>query len=435
LGNESESIKKITDALSATGLDKNDFKIDVISPNDFSKGARSGTFNTYVVTAKKDITLDNDQIIKKNSQAHIVSNVTEGKSSIAAKSVTPGAFGMNGKTFKTAEDIIKQVQPYLDSMPNKELGKALSLLMEDIKNLSGPNVDDVSEMKDYNKTITLSQKTQKALSQVLPGDLAVIGKDFGEVLGAILLAKEINLKVGVNFPKGNQPLLDFSVDGYGISSKYKSGAAATLTNPIQKLDPEQLTTKDQTTLYTNLFNAFKLGVSDSYLSLAKVYAKDVIGALAYVMETNEKNITTQSINDYIMNLIGSSKIPTQSNPKLDKKIEENFGAFFTAAKSKPSLPIKWPSLAKDRQVYGIVMGPLSAAVARKLNEDPKSTKALKEIISKVEIKQLYFDFNLKSNAMVFKLKSFADPKASFSFTPANISVYNPDNGKMGFKMK
>jgi hypothetical protein len=53
----------------------------------------------------------------------------------------------------------------------------------------------------------------------------------------------------------------------------------------------------------------------------------------------------------------------------------------------------------------------------------------------MEVKQLYMDVSIKSNVITFKLKSFSDPNANFEFTPSNISVYNPDNGKMGFKMK
>jgi len=248
-----------------------------------------------------------------------------------------------------------------------------------------------------------------------------------------LMAKEIKLKEGVTFPKGNEPLVDFYVDGYGISSKYKTGAAATLTNLIQQLDPAQLTTKEEKQLYKEFSEAFKLGVSDSYLKLAKKFAPQEVGALAYILGIPEKNLTTQAINDHITQLI-PNKGPKDTDPKLDKKIEDEFQYFFTATKSKPSFPIKWGSLTKNK-LYGLVMGPLAAAVAKKLNSNPEYIKALKEMVGKVEIKQLYLDFDLKSNSMSFKLKSFADANAQFSFTPANISVYNPDNGKMGFKMK
>jgi hypothetical protein len=70
-----------------------------------------------------------------------------------------------------------------------------------------------------------------------------------------------------------------------------------------------------------------------------------------------------------------------------------------------------------------------------MNADADYSKGLKQIIGKIEIKQLYLDFDLGSSSAIFKLKSFSDPNASFSFVPSNVSVNNPDNGNLGFKMK
>jgi hypothetical protein len=423
LGDQKNAIENIKKSLGGK------VDVSVVPPGERSKGSQSDTFETYKFVLKSNL-----ESIPKGTTLYIVNQTREGKSTIAAKSLTPGAFGMNGKTYKNSKAIINSVQSGLNSMPNKQLANALTLLLKDVDNTKTQKVGNISQVKDYSKSIPLSKDTQKALTFVLPGDLDMVGKDFGEILGAVLMAKEINLQEGVYFPKGNEPLTDFYVDGYGISSKYKKGAAATLSRVVEELDPKNLTTKEQKEFYKTFTEAFKLGVSDSYLKLARKYAPAQLGALAFTMGIPENEITVQAINDYVVELL-PKKVPNQADPKLDKKIEQEFQQFFASTKSKPSLPIKWGSLAKNKNYYGIVMAPLSAAVAKKLNEDPKYTKVLKEIIGKVEIKQLYLDFNLKSNSMAFKLKSFADPNASFSFTPANISVYNPDNGKMGFKMK
>ena len=103
-----------------------------------------------------------------------------------------------------------------------------------------------------------------------------------------------------------------------------------------------------------------------------------------------------------------SKI-TDKNPKLDKLIKEKFGIFFTKADSLPAFPIKWGSFEKNKY-YGIIISPLASSVAKKLNKDQKYKDALKGIVGKVEIKQLYLDFNLKSNTMSFKIKSFTYSK-------------------------
>lgn len=421
LGSDEEATDKIKSIFDGN------VRINVVPPGETSEGSQSGTYDTYKVILTKNV-----QNIPKGTTLYVVNQTRQGKSSIAAKSLTPSAFGMTGVTYKNPGSIINNVQKSLNSMQNKELANALKLMMRDLKKSKSNKVSSVSEIKEYSKKVSLAKDTQDALSTILPGDLAIVGKDFGEILGAILMAKEINIKKGITFPGGNQPLVDFYVDGYGISSKYKTGAAATLTKLIDEIKREQLTTEAQKTLYDTLYGSLKLGVSDSYLDLAKKLNTPALDALAKVMKVDKNSITINGINEYILKLLGS-KIPTEKNSNIDNKIDNALKPFFLAAGSSPSYPIKWGSLSKN--LYGIVMGPMSAAVAKDLNSKPEYITALKEMIAKVEIKQLYLDFDLKSNSMMFKLKSFADPSATFSFTPSNISVYNPDNGKMGFKMK
>jgi hypothetical protein len=429
IGGESEAIEAITKALDSIKIGKKDYEINVIPPNEFSKGSRSGTFNTYKVTLLKDLGAN-----KKGSEIFIVSTVKEGKSTIRGKSLTPGAFGLEGKLFKNSDAIVKSVDSTLSSMPNKELAKALSLLVRDVNGVKSQKADNISEVKNYSKSIPLSKDTQKALSVILPGDIDKIGVDFGEILGAILMGKEVKLEKGIFFPQeSNAALTDFFIDGYGISSKYKKGASATLTKIISDVDPENLTTKEEKSFYKNFSSAFQSGVAESYLKLAKKYNPEEMGRLAYIMGVNEKDITIQSINDYIIQLL-NGKIPNDKNPKADKKIEQDLAQFFAVTKSKPAFPINWGNFKKGKY-YGLIISPLAAAVAKKLNSDTKYTEALKGIVGKVEVKQLYLDFNLKSNSMSFKLKSFADPSSTFTFTPTNMSAYNPDNGKMGFTLK
>ena len=65
-----------------------------------------------------------------------------------------------------------------------------------------------------------SKTTTSLLSSISTQDKNTIGKDFGEILGGIFLGKHVGIKKGLDFPKGNEPLVDFYIDGYKISSKY-----------------------------------------------------------------------------------------------------------------------------------------------------------------------------------------------------------------------
>jgi hypothetical protein len=435
IGDETEAKNTITKALLDTGITKDEFSIDAKDPNDFKSGSRSGKFYTYVVTAKKDIELDNGQVIKKGSQAHVVSNVVAGKSTIAGKAFTPTTLGLSDQTFKGGNAIVKAVESKISGLKDKNLQKALSLLMNDVASEAGSKFSSVSEIKDYSKNIKLSPNTQATLKSILPADLDTIGKDFGEILGAILMGNEVKLQKGVYFPGGNEPLIDFYVDGYGISSKYKGGAAATLTKVVESVKPDQLTTANQKKLYEFLTEAFKNSpVSSSYLYMAKKLKNPALTLLAKNMKVAPESITLQTINGYVLSIIGG-KPPKDKDPNADAKIKKALGSFFAEAGASPSFPINWGKLSNKKIYYGIVMSPLAYAVAKQMNEDKSLSSGLKDLISKAEIKQLYLDFNLGKSTASFKLRSFADPTATFSFTPSNMSVNNPNNGNMGFKMK
>lgn len=424
-----EAKKAMEEAAKFLNLGKN-YSLDIIAPNQFTKGSRSGKFKTYVLTITKD-----QGEFKKGMQAHIVSNVKEGKSTIAGKSFTPGNLGLTDKTFKNGTAIVKEISPTVKSKGGDELGNALILLMNDVAAQSKKKFSDISQVKDYTQTIKLSDQTKKALSSILPADLDTIGKDFGEVLGAISIGNQVGLESGVRFPGGNEPLVDFYVDDYGISSKYKQGAAATLTKIIDQIDPKTLKSKSEKKLYNLVQPAFrgKL-VSDNYLTMAKELELPELDLIANLAN---KSVEELSINDLdqVIRKILKNKIPNAEDPNADKLIKAKLDPFFKAAGTYPSFPINWGKLTNKKTLYGIITSPLAYSVARTMNKDTDYTKGLKEIIGKIEIKQLYLDFDLGKNVATFHLKSFSDPNANFSFVPSNISVNNPNNGNLGFKMK
>ena len=427
IGGEIEAIDTIKKSMSSLSLQPSDYSIEVVAPNEFSKGSRSGKFNTYKITLKKD-----KENFKKGDVALIVSTVTEGKTTITAKSLSPTSLGLSGMSFKSAKGIVTSVESSTKGMKNKQLSKTLSLLMKDVLKVKGPIYEKVSDIEDYSESVSFDKDTKKAIANVLPGDLDIIGKDFGEVLGAILMAKKVKLSgKGVEFPGGNKPLVDFYIDDYGISSKYKQGAAATLTKIVSDADTSKLT-KSEKLLHTILSESYKQKrVSDGYLYLAKKLKIEAIEVLASIMKVSVEEITIQSINDFVIETVSKARNYKEIDTLIIKKLQP----FYKAAGSSMSETINWEKLTASKKYYGLVMGPMAAGVARYMNSKPQYTTALKDMISKQEIKQLYLDFSLSSGAMNFKLKSFASPEATFKFVPSRISAYNPDNGNMGFIMK
>ena len=134
-----------------------------------------------------------------------------------------------------------------------------------------------------------------------PSDLNTVGKDFGEILGAIYMMNACGYEKGVEFPIGNNPLVDFYIDGYGVSSKYKSGAAPTLTGIIKNVDSDQLTTQPQRELW-QIFNTVESNkVSAGYLAISQLL--NLPGYQKLVEITKEKNVTTESLNKFITDIL------------------------------------------------------------------------------------------------------------------------------------
>lgn len=411
-------------------------KMEIVGPGEIAKGARSDSYDTMVFTLGKGVKDLEDNIINKGTKLSVVNQIKAGKSSIKAKSLTPDGLGLSGWIYEDAGSIEVDAKKGLAKVAglNTNTKKFIEALMADVMS-STQKYDEVSDITDTTTTIKLSDKTKKLITSILPGDIDIIGKDFGEILGAILMASEVNIKKGVEFPSAaNNPLVDFYVDDYGISSKYKQGAAATLSSIISGVDESTLSSKGEKAVYTLFSSAFKKGVSDSYLDIAKKVNPPALEALSDALGIPKDKITLDAIVGFITKAAGKLS-GEKEDTKADGKIKKALGAFFTAANSQPQFPIRWQSFSSPQKVYGIVIGPLAKATADSMNANSSYQSGLKTIISKMEVKQLYMDVSIKSNVITFKLKSFSDPNANFEFTPSNISVYNPDNGKMGFKMK
>ena len=396
LGSSKDTESTLSNILNILGLD---YKITVIDANDFKNGAKSGTYKTYRVDS-------NDQTV------YIVNQQRE-NSTIVSKSLSPTNLGVIGKTFSSTESLIKTVNSNLTT--NKDL---LSSLMNDVAN--NTKKESLDKLQDFKEDIALSSATIDAANDLSPADINTIGKDFGEILGSIFLLKKVK-SPSLEFPSGNNPLIDFIINDYKVSSKYKSGAAATLTDITNGIDKKTLKKQNQKNLYTVLDIIVNKNVSGGYLEVAKYFNLPGIQELARIMKMPVENVTTASINDYV---------------RADKeKALKALNPFYKTINRGPKNgEVNWDKLS-DKKLYGIVIGPLSYYVVDYLNSNKEYKDALTELLSKIEVKQLYLNIQLGKQKLDFNLKSFSDPNAQFTFESPNQSIYNPDNGRLGFKMK
>jgi hypothetical protein len=438
LGDDRAAIKSIESALEDINRSmslrkdidpKKFYKIDTIEANEYPKGAKSGKFKTYKVTVTKDI-----PGASKGEEVFIVNQFTS-KSTIPGKSLTPTNLNLSGKTFRTSGLLIKTVNEAISSSKNPNLAKLLNGLMVSVEKNTKRKFNDVAEAKKYTETIQLNDEATQSITKFSESDINAIGKDFGEILGAITLMKSVKtLSIGIEFPGGNEPLADFLIDGYKISSKYAGGASAALTSIVKGIDEKQLAGKSQKSLFKVLNLAVQNSTPSGYIEIGKYLNTPGTQKLAEILKVPQKELSVELIKSEILKTIKGAK----SNQDKDTKLLKRFGQFYELIKRRPkkgaNMVVDWDAL-RENNIYGVIIGPLSYYIADYLNTIPEYKKALIELLSKVEVKQMYLNFSLKSKTATFTLKPFTDPGANFIFDIGSQSVYNPSSSKLGFKLK
>jgi len=398
-----------------------------------SKDSASGSYPTIKVTVTK-LT----QNFKKGDFVLIVNQTGQENKTVTFKALTPVKLGIAGD-YKDLNSLVQATTRAVQK--DKNLGKILTGLVTDTANNTPASKSGLSKLRSGKTNVPLSKQTTQALGSISKEDKNTIGKDFGEVLGGIFLGKMVGIKKSLNFPKGNEPLVDFYIDGYKISSKYEKGATASLTDLLKAIKPDQIKgDKDQYALYKALLPMISETSPNAFIRVASAFPKDMpaIQTLASIIGVDSKSLTSQDINDYIKKLFAKTNAKTakQKNEVFFKK----FGKLFAEMKRNPGKAggVEWDTMKKktgDNGYYGAITSPLSYYVADQMNTKPKFVQALKEIISKTGVKQMYLTFDLKEGgSMGFDIRSFNDPNAKFKFDIPSLSTLNPTSSKLGFSL-
>jgi hypothetical protein len=386
-------------------------KIDIIPADQWKEGSLSGKYSTFRML------IENEEIV-------IVNQKTE-RGNLKPKELTPSTLGVPTDTKITAEQLEQIVLEKIESnySHNQSLKNFLDGLLDDVKHA---NIQDkyntLGHTGETFDEIFFSEKTQTSLQGISSYDLACIGKDFGEILGALYLSNMVDITEGIEFPGGNNPLVDFKIDDFGVSSKYKDGATATLTGIISTLNESTLQEDGEKKLKRVFDIVQSNGVAESYLRVA-----EFLKLPGYIMlEEMMGEVTLEKINDRI------SKHHTGTNQEIEDNIWEDLSPLFSIMGRSVAKPFKVDKIQEDKR-YGYVIGPLSYHVADHLNSKPEYVSALKGILNRFDVRQLYLDF--KGDRMSFKMRPFDSSDNNFIFTAPNQSAYNPGNGRLGFALK
>ena len=243
-GDSKNALKLISDALNKVGA--TNFDITTAAPGEYSNGSNSGKFTTFIVTFGEDV----DSI--KASKGDVIKFVDNNppKGSIKSKELTPTSLKLPQDVDMNSSSLASSVKVAIASKYSSNLfmQSFLTELYDLVSTYKPTNFfNDPLALSAFAETIGYDENVWEAIDALGSADLNTIGKDFGEVLGAALLLNMVKTEKGISFPSGNNPLVDFYIDGYGISSKYKSGAAPTLTkNTVKKAATKKKAAKKAT---------------------------------------------------------------------------------------------------------------------------------------------------------------------------------------------
>ena len=421
----------------------------------------SGDMVTYLVKTDKN---QNGYYITNNSTSSKVK--VEGVLKLfRPKDLTPTKLGLDVKDYTSKSALSTAAISKVKSFVTDELHQKFLLQLIDVCENPG-NYGFSTKLKDSIND-TLGSYTVKSnfaeFSKIEDlGNMGNIQNDFGEVLGSIFvfnLVKPEAIGGGVSFPSGNEKLLDFRFNGKEISSKAGTGAAATITEYIRRIDsavdngwqltPEQIEAKDKILLPLSLgetanerspkkwfgrargsgvfvgaitlFNALnrkgwltfkkEFGISDSN----DINRDDIIDSFDRLGKTgnlfrslnsymNSVKFSPQSSNVLFLNII-KAKNPKESKNSWDTLIESS----------------GTPEYSECLELLiGSVLYPCSNEVTDYvINEKHKNGQTYMDVINDlinyaVSVYQLNFNIKLKSESITFDMYSSSKSKYKIS---------------------
>lgn len=421
------------------GINSQHYTITFEGPDRAKKGdAKSGTYNTFKITILNPISV-NGYKAQPGDAVYIIDNL-KAQSNIQNKMLTPDGLGLGGKTFKNLDEVKKIVEAELGKLvKNESISEVhrefMVHLLEDLRQVK----------KQYNN---ITEVTAGATNQLYfkgdyseylsDSDVAKIAKDYGEILGGVYMLQLTGATgLGLQFPEAaNEPLVDFYIDGQGLSMKAGQGASASLSNVAKLIeqDPQkwqQLMSTDNEKLMLQVVRLF--GSESAFMGMFKVaqliqcpgweYLKELLDQPSLTASQLDAKSLTQWVRQYFTNS------PDRAYAK--------FSTYFDRLNKRPdgweNKELQIQDAIQRKEGYGLLFSPLAYHVKDSLNDNDLLIDALASVVQKFDVLQLYIDLsiNTRQKYQKYLLKKFAEGRFLFNATP---SVNMPTRNKFSFKM-
>lgn len=356
-------------------------------------------------------------IILKNGTVVPLVNVSVGKGGARNKQLVPNRILPLDQDIKL-EKLIHLVTTNLEKMSlNSDVKKVciglINLAKQKGKDAASPNKgkSDPVIFHEFKDTITIPPEIVKSLLKLSETDINSIGKDFGEIVGAVYLMAKFG-GVFSRFPKNsNEPLVDYYIDGNAISAKFKTGAAPAVTTIAEKMDKHVSIMKDdpgEKKLYQIMKIIREESTGNHMVALAKFLNTEMWRAMDSKIKfktTNYQNEVKEYLNKKLAEFKDPKKLYAFIHKEFYSKTLKNragdMNGFIKAARGK-------------EKIDGWILSVCQYDVADVLNENQSIMKAFNAVIKSMDVKQLYItEINPKKAKITFNLKMFKTSNFKF----------------------
>jgi len=350
---------------------------------------------TYILSPIKDIQINKNKIISKETTLYWVNNEVSqsntGSKLFATKDLSPDSLQITDKLYNI-DELINDVSKVITKKYDEKISVQLINLL----------------IYAQNKSLQIILNEELSFTT---DDLVVISKDYGEILSAIWIMSNLNFSQ-VLFPKNsNEKLIDFygkkvSVC-YPISVKSGNGSKVFLKNILDAIDKRKNLSKK----YINKEPSLKIiqiasnnTMKSQMILLHQFLVTKMIEDLSIILNKSIDKITVEYVKEW-------------SNSKTVEELKiilmdwwENY-----------SMPRKFDMDDNER----LVIAPLGEKIKFLLNENKKLKDSLTYLAKKIALLQINID--VSNNQINFEKSFFKDSEFKFDW-----QGYSSGN-RLGFK--
>mgnify|MGYP003331176693 CR=1 FL=1 len=429
----------------ATGLKV--FFEDLIGASSFkctvelSDNPMSGKYPTYVLRLDREF-IDYDikgpgekylhYKFPKGTAVYVVNTVSN-RATLGNKALTPTKFQLGGKTIseKKLFDVINKRMSNLEEMKTIDdtvKGFCVEVLHQVV---TPPAIRNNTDVKIHSK-----------LGQFIkPADLAIIAKNFGEILGSAWYMSIDPEENSVEYPiEENLPLIDYFIHTPGrpllsVSAKAGKGAPPGADDVImmlpkmKNLTPTEKVARD--VLVAMIEEKKAKGISQSILTTHK---KLNTPAYQWLKEyLNKSNPTMKDIEDFLKAFTQRRRDPRRIVRGDDFGLIEELLPFFKLTGFEPDRSIRTINdllHAKGaRTMRGIIIYPLGRNLVNTFNKTDVYRSLITKVLRSLSVLQIHI--YLTATTIKFVKAPFEVAEFKFEY---NAGVPYPDNRPIGFKM-